>query len=60
MHCLLPPAELLARIRAMPKEQVKALRDAALDVAKGSRRPMLPDTARLALQHIALLHPDLD
>lgn len=59
MNTILPPGELFARIDKMPKEQVKALYDAALDVSKGSRNPMLPDTAKLIVQQIAVRYPTL-
>ncbi|MCY0864972.1 MAG: hypothetical protein OWQ57_08485 [Sulfobacillus sp.] len=59
MTTILPPSELMVRLRRMSKEEVKALRDAALDVAKGSRHPLLPGTADLVLRQIRVLYPDL-
>lgn len=51
--------EIYHEIKRMPKEQVKGLLDAALDVAKGSKRPQLPEIARVVVQQIYALYPDL-
>lgn len=56
---LVAPGELKATIEHMKGARLKALADAALDVAQGSRDPGYAETARLALQQIRLAHPEL-
>lgn len=58
-NLLLPPGELQARLSHMSRDEIKNVYDAALAVSRGSKHPMMPDTARLIVAQIQTLYPGL-
>lgn len=57
MSLLLSSYELHQRLAHLRKEEVKALYDAAVDVARGSDQAVLQETAQTILQQVRTLYP---
>lgn len=57
MTALLPSYALHQRLARLRKDEVKALYDAAVDVARGSDQAALQETAQAILQQVRTLYP---